>query len=373
MNIRFLLISVVIVLFSSCSILSPRIIAKRYCKYNGELITNFEIYNTHDSLINAKNFFNNKVVYLSIGEIDCIDTKEYYKSALPKLIRLYENFDSLLFINILIEKDKQKWDSYMERHNPPGLNFRFSGDKKELIKIFHSDYLPIECIVNRNFTFAGYDLCGMGREAAPFFALHYKDLKSGLKETIKLTKYDFITVNYYDEFIKSQMDKKYSYNNFLYNKLLNDSISTPSDSAISSQILKKEYAENMIDTLLSQNKGKVIYIDFWATWCSPCRKEMEYSHGLYSQLDSSKVSFIYICLDSDFNQYKTYIKEGKLPGEHIYIDKEQSKLIRKKYKIESIPYYLLYDQKGIIKNKGNTIRPSNPETEKEIKQIITGA
>jgi len=52
--------------------------------------------------------------------------------------------------------------------------------------------------------------------------------------------------------------------------------------------------KEVIDSIKSQNKGKVIYLDYWATWCAPCKAEMPNSKKLMKELKGKDVSFIYV-------------------------------------------------------------------------------
>ena len=135
-----------------------------------------------------------------------------------------------------------------------------------------------------------------------------------------------------------------------------------------------ELEHGTIDVLLKQilgkHKNKVVYIDCWATWCAPCRKEMSISKIFHSKFDSEKVAFVFLCLDSGKNQWENVIATEKIQGDHYFLDNNQSQSIRSKFKIEGIPFYFIIDKKGNITKMGNEYRPSNKITETEINKII---
>ncbi|MDB5030305.1 TlpA disulfide reductase family protein [Mucilaginibacter sp.] len=54
-----------------------------------------------------------------------------------------------------------------------------------------------------------------------------------------------------------------------------------------------------IQQLLSKFKGKVVFIDLWATWCEPCKDEFRFSQTLYQELKKRGVEIIYVSLDKD--------------------------------------------------------------------------
>lgn len=133
---------------------------------------------------------------------------------------------------------------------------------------------------------------------------------------------------------------------------------------------KYESVDKLLEQIKEKHKGKVVYIDCWATWCAPCRKEMSISKVFHSKFDSKKVSFAYLCLDSGKKQWKNVIATDKIQGDHYFLDNNQSQIIREKYKIEGIPFYIIIDQNGNIRYKGNEFRPSNKITETEINKLL---
>lgn len=63
---------------------------------------------------------------------------------------------------------------------------------------------------------------------------------------------------------------------------------------------------------LNDFKGKVIFLNFWASWCPPCRAEMPTIQNLYDKIKNKKdVIFVLVSLDNDLSKAKTFIqKEG---------------------------------------------------------------
>jgi thiol-disulfide isomerase/thioredoxin len=372
-HILLLFMLALLIVSTSCKVIIPKIVVHRFGKHYGKQVADFKVYDLQDSIVSFRQKFEGKVMYLSIGEISCGATIQYYENVLPKLMFKYQKFDSLLFVNILIDNDINRWEEFIQNNNPPGINLRYSGNKLNIFKIFDFDFFPFECVINKDFTFAGHDLCGFGSEAAPYFALHDRNVIKGMKETMKLFKYDAISIKYTDETFKSNLNEDYAYDNFYFKEFYGNASLNTDSSIIITDIIDDLNAVDIIDTIIEKHKGKTIYVDFWAPWCAPCRDEMNYSHELYNRLDSSKVSFVYVCIDTNYEQFLNYINTNQIKGSHFYLDREQSKLLRNEFNIKGIPYYMLIDRYGKIIFKGNDIRPSKQETENKIRLLKTGA
>lgn len=130
-------------------------------------------------------------------------------------------------------------------------------------------------------------------------------------------------------------------------------------------------AKSILDSILLNNKGKVIYVDCWATWCGPCRAEVPYSKELMMKLKDLPVSFVYLCFDSEKDKWKAEVEKSKLGGTHYFIPKGSSEYFQKAFSITGYPTYMLFDKNGnLISN--NTSRPSDQNKIIEIiKQLTT--
>lgn len=128
-------------------------------------------------------------------------------------------------------------------------------------------------------------------------------------------------------------------------------------------------AQTAVDDIMQKNKGKVIYIDIWATWCAPCRQEFPYSQKLEEQF-SGDVAFAFICVDSSEKAYLNALKKYQLSGQHYFLDEPESKKIMEKYALQGIPHYILIDKNGEIALRGYKIKPSEDATASKIKALL---
>ena len=113
-------------------------------------------------------------------------------------------------------------------------------------------------------------------------------------------------------------------------------------------------------------KGKLLFIDIWATYCPDCRKELPALEALQEDYKAEPITFVSISVDRDKEAWKTMVKEKKLGGIHLYASPETKELFKELYDLRSIPRYMLIDEKGNIIN-ANLPMPSD----KNLKELIT--
>ena len=112
--------------------------------------------------------------------------------------------------------------------------------------------------------------------------------------------------------------------------------------------------EDVFQDIIAQYKGKVVLVDFWATWCGPCISAFETLKPLKEKYKNNKdVVFLYLTDEtSDLNLWHNFTE--KLTGDHFYITKAQQKFINDRNNIEAIPHYMLIDRNGEIKHSETT-------------------
>ena len=113
--------------------------------------------------------------------------------------------------------------------------------------------------------------------------------------------------------------------------------------------------------MLSDLRGKALYIDCWATWCGPCRAEAPNMVKLYQHFKKDpRIVLVSISLDKKEEQWKAVVeKEGQAWPQYIVRDEFESALC-KNYDITGIPRFLFFDKEGRIISL-NAKRPSSPD------------
>jgi len=111
----------------------------------------------------------------------------------------------------------------------------------------------------------------------------------------------------------------------------------------------KTAADKVFDAIMEKYKGKVVYVDFWATWCAPCRSGIEQIKPLKDEMAKENVAFVYIT--NQTSPKATY--DNMIPtikGEHYRVSSDEWNVLCGKFKISGIPHYVLVGKDGKVIN-----------------------
>jgi thiol-disulfide isomerase/thioredoxin len=99
---------------------------------------------------------------------------------------------------------------------------------------------------------------------------------------------------------------------------------------------------------LSSLKGKYVLVDFWASWCAPCRAENPNVVAAYQKYKDKNFTILGVSLDNDKANWETAIKDDKLTWNHISDLKQWESPVVAQYQFDGIPFNVLLDPQGKI-------------------------
>lgn len=122
------------------------------------------------------------------------------------------------------------------------------------------------------------------------------------------------------------------------------------------------------DFSLSQYSGKVIYLDFWASWCKPCQKSFPWMNKLHAKYPADKFQVVTINLDQQSEDMHDFLK--KVPADFdIYHDPDGQ--IAEKFELQGMPTsYLINAQGKVAKKHVGFYTKKIPSYEQEIEDLL---
>ena len=165
--------------------------------------------------------------------------------------------------------------------------------------------------------------------------------------TVNKEIFDFINKNVTDEKVKEAAKKAYD-------------VATKLTSGSPSPKFSNYENFNGGTTSLDDFKGKVTYIDIWATWCLPCRGEIPALKELEKKFHGKDVAFVSISIDQNKDEWKEFVKSEDLKGVQLFAENAFESQFIQDYGIRQIPTFIIIDKEGKIVN-ADAPRPSSNE------------
>lgn len=103
---------------------------------------------------------------------------------------------------------------------------------------------------------------------------------------------------------------------------------------------------------LSSLRGKIVLIDFWASWCGPCRREMPAVVELYKKYKGKDFEIFGVSLDENTAAWKNAIEADHVTWPQVSELKKWDSKVVKDYAVDAIPYSILIDKEGKVISKG---------------------
>lgn len=97
-------------------------------------------------------------------------------------------------------------------------------------------------------------------------------------------------------------------------------------------------------------KGKVLLIDFWASWCGPCRAEIPHLKKVYEKYSRNDVEFLSVSIDKGESEWKKALSQENMPWTQVLAPKSGSE-VSGLYQFSGIPFLVIIDKEGRISSK----------------------
>lgn len=352
---------------------------------------------------NYNPFFNcsEKSFIIKLDSLERIVSKklENYKENTPKidtqflrLAKSYIDYQIAIYLEAYPDKLRRLGKKYAElddRHT--AVNADESNDliqlgelylaKKESIKHNNSDNLnnvafsnyTLKMVANNAYSYFQEEAYDRNGRMSPDLSLYFKSIDSLFTEKEVVDNLKFRTI--LEELNSPSPDTEMFIETYR--------ASNPADSYLT--ILDKKFKEkNLVNSgkylfkdadgnevSLSQFKGKIIYIDVWATWCGPCIDEKSHFESLIDQFATEKenIAFLEISIDKDEKKWKKMLQNKKLKGVQLNTNKGFKSDLCQDFSIWGIPRFIIIDKNGMVV-KSNAQRPSNPEIYFYLKMLL---
>jgi len=146
-------------------------------------------------------------------------------------------------------------------------------------------------------------------------------------------------------------------------ELLDLSVGKPAPEVISQDVNGKK-------AKLSDLRGKVVVLDFWATWCPPCRAMIPHTRKLTKKMEGKPFAFVSISADAQKSTLEKFLKDNDMPWTQWWAGNEEG--VIEDWEIASFPMIYILDAKGIIRKRIDT-GGQNEAIEKEVEKLVKEA
>lgn len=201
------------------------------------------------------------------------------------------------------------------------------------------------------------------------FDARVAEAKTILKESdVDIVKVDSMLVN----LVQGNNDMLFSYLEANYAQMTQSIATTKVGSPSPLFIDYENFAGGT--TSLTDLKGKFVYLDIWATWCGPCKREIPYLKALEHEFEGKNIQFVSISVDNidgrrgSHDSWLKMVENEQLGGIQLFADNDFRSQFMRDYNVNSIPRFILVDPEGNIVD-ANAIRPSDPRIRDYFKEL----
>lgn len=171
-------------------------------------------------------------------------------------------------------------------------------------------------------------------------------------------------------YLSEEFAKSYPQSSYLKSvQLLNQSIATTlksNESNLNIHFVSDTVSKSLM-SLLEKYRGSYVYLDFWGTWCGPCRMEIPYAKKIKERYQGTNLKFVYLDLDEEDKDsfWRNFVRFNGMEGDHYRFNRNEMPAFWKPLEAQGVktnlyPTYVIIDPEGKILF-ANAARPSEKE------------